>query len=453
MIKTYAEALDWIHGRTHFGVRPGLSRIRYLLKQLGNPQDELKTIHVAGTNGKGSTVTYLQEMFLAKKMKVGTFTSPYIILFNERISINGEPISNEELIQLVNKVIPIINEMDATDSELHGITEFEVITAMMFDYFLKEEVDVAVVEVGLGGLLDCTNVIKIPVVSGIITIGLDHIDILGDTIEEIATQKAGIIKKNCPVVTGNIPQEAMVVIQNRAKDKQAKLYRFNEEYQVQLEGNQGDFIFRNETAILESLHTSLTGRHQIDNAALAIQLFQVYMEKEKIVYTQNQIKEGLERAFIAGRMETLSESPLVIIDGAHNVPAIYKLKENISSSFIGNQFKNKKLKIIFAAIDTKDIVGMLTLLEDIPNSELILTSFYNDKARPVKELAKLASVVHQVYPNWEEAVFKTLSEVKEDEALLITGSLYFISDVRKKFSQTSIYFKEKRTKEFAIDVL
>ncbi|MCA9764826.1 MAG: bifunctional folylpolyglutamate synthase/dihydrofolate synthase [Carnobacterium sp.] len=453
MVETYTEALDWIHGRTHFGVRPGLSRVNYLLKQLGNPQDQLKIIHVAGTNGKGSTVTYLQELFLAKKMKVGTYTSPYIVMFNERISINGKPISNEELIQLVNKVQPIVQRMDETTTELQGITEFEVITAMMFDYFLAENVEVAVIEVGLGGLLDCTNVIHTPVVSGITTIGLDHIDILGNTLEEIARQKAGIIKKNCPVVTGNISPAAMTVIQKIAKEKKATLYRFNEEYHVQGENRFGDFIFRNQLASLDSLHTPLMGKHQIDNAALAIQLFQVYMIQEKLTYTKELIQEGLERAFIAGRMETISDNPLIIIDGAHNVPAVHKLKETIHSTVIENNVDIKKINILFAAIDTKDSLGMISILEDIPNSELILTSFQNDKACSVDELMTLSGLTHKVYLDWQEAMTHIVVGMKADEALLITGSLYFISDVRKKLIETPIVSIEKKIKELAIDVL
>lgn len=191
-------SIDWIHSRLKFGIKPGLSRIVYLLEQLGNPQNKFKTVHVAGTNGKGSTVTFLSNILQQYGLQVGTFTSPYIEIFNERIAINGRYISDEDLNRIVGVIKPIVLKMDE-DVDLVNITEFEILTAIGYYYFADQAVDIALIEVGLGGLYDSTNVIT-PLVSAITTIGMDHQDILGDTLAKIASEKAGIIKSGVPVV-------------------------------------------------------------------------------------------------------------------------------------------------------------------------------------------------------------------------------------------------------------
>ncbi len=207
---TEKEAIDWIHSRLKFGSRPGLDRIEAILSALGNPEKKVRMIHIAGTNGKGSTVSYLKHLLMQTGLTVGTFTSPYIECFNERIAINQQMIQAEQLADLTWRVKAVVEKLDE-DSHLSGATEFEILTAMGFLYFYEQQVDVAIIEVGLGGLLDCTNVIT-PDLVGITTIGLDHQDILGETLEEIAFQKAGIIKDKVPVVCGNIETAAMSVI-------------------------------------------------------------------------------------------------------------------------------------------------------------------------------------------------------------------------------------------------
>ena len=192
-------AIEWIHSRLPFGTRPGLERVQALLALVDHPEASVPTIHIAGTNGKGSTVNYLMEMIKETGLTVGTYTSPYIESFNERIAIDGRPIADEALVSLVDKYQPLVAQLDE-DEAVKGITEFETLTAMALDYFREQAVDVAIIEVGLGGLLDSTNVVQ-PLLCGITTIGLDHTDILGDTLEKIAAQKAGIIKPNIPVVT------------------------------------------------------------------------------------------------------------------------------------------------------------------------------------------------------------------------------------------------------------
>ncbi|MDN6626233.1 MAG: bifunctional folylpolyglutamate synthase/dihydrofolate synthase, partial [Pisciglobus halotolerans] len=222
-METYDEALKWIHGIQAFGKKPGLKRMEWMMEKLEHPEKKLSIIHVTGTNGKGSTVAFIRHLLESQGKIVGTFTSPYIEIFNERISVNGEPISNEEILKLANKIYPLTKELEKT--ALGGPSEFEVITTMMLYYFSKEPIDVAVIEVGIGGLLDSTNVVT-PEVSVITTIGMDHMVLLGNTLSDIATQKAGIIKPKIPVVTGNIREESLKIIQQKADETKSILYKY-----------------------------------------------------------------------------------------------------------------------------------------------------------------------------------------------------------------------------------
>ncbi|MCL2113995.1 MAG: bifunctional folylpolyglutamate synthase/dihydrofolate synthase [Streptococcaceae bacterium] len=417
------EAVEWIHSRLKFNIRPGLSRVAALLKLLGNPENELSMIHIAGTNGKGSTVAFTRSIFMQAGFKVASFTSPFIETFGERMSINAQPIPDDKLVYYVKLIKPLVEQLDA-DEQLSGITEFEIITAMAFRYFADESVDIAVIEVGLGGLLDSTNVIT-PVVSGITTIGLDHIDILGSTLEEIAAQKAGIIKPGIPVVTGNIVHEALQVILETARKNVARLYQFKYDYRVELEKNE-HFDFCSAGQIIEDIEKSLTGLHQVENAAMAIELSLVYADKVGISLTVQQIREGIKKAYWPARMEKLGEKPLVLLDGAHNVHAMERLLQNLKTEFCG-----KKITIIFSAINTKDIAQMVKMLQTVENSRLILTTFDYPKALHLEDFRYLEDDDVELAPSWQLALVRMKKMLKEDEVLLITGSLYFSSQVRE----------------------
>lgn len=424
---TYMEALEWIHSRLPFGSRPGLERINALLDKLDHPQNKIKTVHVGGTNGKGSTVTFLRCLLEEAGLKVGTFTSPYITAFNERIAINNQPIPDEQLVALVERFQPLVAELDGTP-EISGATEFEIITAMMFEYFYQEEVDVAIVEVGLGGTFDCTNVIT-PLISGITTIGLDHMDILGDSLPEIAEQKAGIIKAGCPIVTGNIPIEALEVLVADAKAKDSPIAQYQVDYQLAnrrslgIEGELFDFVghdFR-----LKAVRIPLIGQHQRDNAGLALELFRQL--GPKLGYQPNLIDchGALLKAEWAGRMETISESPLVLIDGAHNEPAVQVLVDNLTL-----EFPNRQIYTVFAAIKPKAVEKMLQLLLTVPEMHLYLTTFDYPKAYDLADypVAGLADI--ELIEDWKIALVELKDRLKSDDVLLVTGSLYFISQVR-----------------------
>ncbi|GHU39741.1 tetrahydrofolate synthase [Bacilli bacterium] len=388
-------SIDWIHSRLKFGIKPGLSRIIYLLEQLGNPQNKIKTVHVAGTNGKGSTVTFLSNILQQHGLAVGTFTSPYIEIFNERIAINGHFISDEDLDRIVGVIKPLVLQMDE-NPDLANITEFEILTAIGFYYFADQAVDIALIEVGLGGLYDSTNVI-VPLVSAITTIGLDHQYILGDTLGQIAREKAGIIKADVPVVVGNrmgVPTEAYEVIAAVAHEKKAPIYHPEAD---------------------QTFDLNLHGQYQQDNAAMAVKLFEVLAEKLNLTVAPEKIKKGLKQAFWPARMEELKG---FILDGAHNLPAIKRLVAEFDGS--------KKVHILFSALQRKDFHEMIALLQTIPNVDLALTTFDYPKTIVSADVADISDVTW--LEDWREFV---ITPKHDKEIYLLTGSLYFMSQVRE----------------------
>ncbi len=419
---TIETALEWIHSRLKFNIRPGLTRIEALLKLLGNPEKELSMIHVAGTNGKGSTVAFTRGILEQLDLTVATFTSPFIATFGERMAINGHPIPDDKLIMYVEQLKPFVEEMDK-DESLTGITEFEIITALAFRYFADEHVDVALIEVGLGGLLDSTNVIQ-PVATAITTIGMDHMDILGDTLEKIAAQKAGIIKPNTPLVTGKIADEALAVIAQTAQKNQAQHYQYGIDYQVEILENER-FNYKDDEIHLLNLEKALLGLHQIDNAGLAVKLTMVYAQKVGLSLSEEAIRKGLKRTFWPARMEEISRAPLTLLDGAHNVHAMQRLLENLK-----NEFSGRKITILFSALVTKDITEMIKMLQTVDNSELILTTFDYPKALKLEDFTYLKKENVALAEDWKSTYSALKANLQKDDVLLMTGSLYFMSQIR-----------------------
>lgn len=419
---TIETALEWIHSRLKFNIRPGLTRIEALLELLGNPEKELSMLHIAGTNGKGSTVAFTRGILEQLGLNVATFTSPFISSFGERMSINGHPIPDEKLIMYVEQLKPLVEAMDKKE-KLAGITEFEIITALAFRYFADEKVDVALIEVGLGGLLDSTNVIQ-PVATAITTIGMDHMDILGDTLEKIAAQKAGIIKPNTPLVTGKIADEALAIIAQTAQKNQAQHYQYSIDYQVDILENER-FNYKDDEIHLLNLEKSLLGLHQIDNAALAVKLTMIYAHEVRLSLSEEAIREGLRKTFWPARMEEISQEPLTILDGAHNVHAIQRLLENLK-----NEFSGRKITILFSALITKDITEMIKMLQTVDNSKLILTTFDYPKALKLEDFAHLEKENVMLAEDWKSTYTALKANLKEEDVLLMTGSLYFMSQIR-----------------------
>ena len=428
MWKTYEEALNWIHGIRTFGKKPGLKRMEWMMKRLGHPEKNTPAIHVAGTNGKGSTVTFIRNMLEEHGLVVGTFTSPFIEVFNERISVNGEPIEDNEIVRLANKIYPLAQELEQT--ELGGPSEFEVITAMMFTYFGEGHADVAVIEVGLGGLYDSTNIV-LPEVSVITTIGMDHMAILGDTLPKIARQKAGIIKPAIPVVTGNIPHEALEEIKRLALECQSPLYQYATDFWIAdwhtLPTWGEQFTFEDDVLRLRTIQVSMLGKHQVENAAAAIKAVELYAERKQLILKHEALLRGLKRAFWPGRMEKISDEPIIVLDGAHNEPGVERLVETIK-----NDFPEQEVRILFSAVVNKDIQQMVDLIQSLPNVQLSLTTFDSPKAATSEDLGLYIRSGITYYEKWQAGLLSELETMGEGGILFITGSLYFISEVRRE---------------------
>lgn len=299
VIHTYEEAINWIYSRLKFGIKPGLERMQWMLEELGNPERHIKCVHLAGTNGKGSTLTYMRYMLEGAKYKVGSFTSPYIETFNERISVNGIPIADEEIAELVNMVKPVVEKLDETD--LGEATEFEIITVMAIYYFGKVNFcDVVLFETGLGGRFDSTNVIH-PVLTIITNIGHDHMHILGDTLGEIAYEKAGIIKSGVPVITGVKNEEALQVIQKVAKENHASLYELGKQFTTLHKHSNKDgehFDFDCPFASFENVRISMKGIHQVGNAALALMAVMYLKTYLSFLINEEEMKGWLTRSIL-----------------------------------------------------------------------------------------------------------------------------------------------------------
>lgn len=409
----YQEALDWIHGQLKFGIKPGLERMAWMLEELGNPQDNLKAVHIVGTNGKGSTVNALQTIFSQAGYEVGTFTSPYIIDFKERISINGQMISEENLLGLVERVKPVVERLPkATEHE--NATEFEIITVLMFLYFGQvHPVDIAFIEAGMGGLHDSTNLFS-PLAVICPSIGLDHQAVLGNTHAEIATEKAGVLKNGASFIYATDRTDVRDVFKQKANEEGSKTYELGKDFTAEGSSHSFDFIYKEQR--LEGIALAMAGQHQVANASLAI-MASLLLQKDYPKVTPELIKDALAHASWLGRTEFLM--PNLMIDGAHNNESVKVLIDLLRS-----EYADKDIELLFAAIDTKPIDSMLAQLESV--GDLTVTSF--EYPNSVK-LDKYPVTYKQVsdFQTWiEEHV-----TANDDKLYVITGSLYFISQVRK----------------------
>lgn len=420
------ETNQWIaHYRTdqpHFG----LERMVELLALRGNPHLKLKVIHIGGTNGKGSTIAFLKNMLEKMGLRVGVFSSPYLIHYTDQIAINGESIPEARLEVLMSEYRSLLEGEYA--QTLQGTTEFEIITAIAYDYFASEQVDVAIMEVGMGGLLDSTNVCQ-PILTGITTIGLDHVALLGDTLEAIAEQKAGIIKPRVPLVTGNIVPEALAVIDQIAVVKQAPRLFYGDAYQVSYHESiiTGEVFDYTSSVRQGRFQTGLLGLHQIENAGMALTLLDAYcQETGRELASNNIVAQALEETSWPGRFEVVPRSSLMILDGAHNPHAIKALLATLEERFV-----DYHKEILFTCIKTKALEDMLDLLETLPDTELTLTHFDDGRATDEEVLKKAADSRNLNYQSWQAFLDQNMLDDEEKKTVrIITGSLYFLSQVR-----------------------
>ncbi len=424
---TYNQALEFIHSVEWLGSRPGLSRTEELLSRLGNPEKEMKFVHVAGTNGKGSTCSMISSILRAAGYKVGLYTSPYIVHFNERMCINGEPISDSELAELVEIIKPIAESMEDKP------TEFEIITALAFMYFKRHNCDIVVLEVGMGGRLDSTNVIQKPVVSVITGVAIDHTSVLGNTVEDIAFEKAGIIKNGRPVVYGGRDDNAFAVIEEKAKKCSSEVVRTNLSLMKAISADVSGTVF--DYCEYKRFKLSLCGKYQLDNVATVLETIGV-LNKNGFDVDVDAIKEGLVNARWRARFELLAQNPVVVFDGSHNIQGVTAAAESIKEFFVKDE--KSKVVLLMGVLADKDYRDMVEILAPLAKRVFTVTP-PSPRALESFELAKVFDgfgVQAEGCNSIQEGVASAYNFAKEGNTpLVMLGSLYMYGEVYDSFKK------------------
>lgn len=422
----YEEAMKYITEVGNFGSNYGLERTYKLLEHLGNPERDLKLIHIAGTNGKGSTTSMITEILMGEGYKVGMYTSPFIEEFEERIQINRNNIPKESLAILMDEIKVAVDKV--IEAGYNHPTEFEIITVLMLLYFKKENIDFGVIEVGLGGTLDSTNVIK-PIIQVITSISFDHTNLLGNTLEKIAREKAGIIKMGIPTVIYPQQEEVLKVIKNKCFEMDSELYIANNENLkfkniVNLDKPYQLLKYNNEIDIL----LPLLGEHQIINLSVAMQAIEVLNNKNIIDISIANIVKSIKNVSWKGRLEVLSNNPYVVIDGAHNIQGIKTLSRNIK-----NYFKYENLYLILGILADKDVEEMIKIITPMAKKVYSVTpnSIRGELAESLKDEVSKFNKNCKAFDKYEEAYLEALNDASEKDLILASGSLYMIGDMRK----------------------
>jgi dihydrofolate synthase/folylpolyglutamate synthase len=429
---TYQDALDFIKNLTKFGINLGLGRMRTLLQRMGEPQAGLRFIHIGGTNGKGSTTAILQAILKQAGFRAGMFTSPHLHDYRERIRINDALISQQDVVKGIARIKPVLLQM--VDEGMEHPTEFEVCTALGLCYFAEKKPDFVLLEVGLGGEIDSTNVVT-PLVSVLTSIGMDHMDYLGKTLTEIAKVKAGIIKPGIPVVTSADKPEALRVIEQSAREKGSALLKVGTEVTWEkARGERNVFSYRGIRHSYDGLALSLLGEHQLTNAATALAVCEVLEELGHLKLEETVIRQGLENVRWPGRLELVPGNPKILLDGAHNVDgmetlirALYQYKDGL--------LQRKRLWLCLGILQDKEVKKIIDLIAPLAD-EIIVTKPDSPRAGDWRAVARLAEKylnparVHAIEAP-AEAVEEGLKRMGPDDLLCVTGSLYMISVVRK----------------------
>lgn len=421
-------AVEKIGEFNKFGSVLGLERVQELLRRLGNPQKDLKIIHVAGTNGKGSVCRYIYHVLREAGYNTGIYSSPYLEVFNERIEFNGEYIPDSYLDKYADQVSKIAREM--CDEGLLSPTEFDVVTAIGFMYFAEKKADYVLLEVGLGGIGDSTNVIEKPVATVITSVSMDHMDRLGDTIEQIANEKAGIIKQGVPVISGVTDERAKAVVKNKALEKNAQFIDATlNQVEIVEENLKGTIVnCKIQDEQIDGLKVSMVGLHQVRNSVVALTTLEELIKNGIITINIDQIKNGIARAKNPGRFEVVSTEPLIILDGAHNEDGVKNFVETVK-----HDLKDKKLLTVAGMLKDKDYNSMLNSFKEL-NSDFIATEPANPRKLDKENLADMMSekglnVIASKMP--KEAVKHVNNVAGDYDAILFVGSLYLIGEIRR----------------------
>lgn len=425
----YKEALEVLTGMSKFGINLGMGRIKSLLEQLGNPQESLKFIHIGGTNGKGSTAAMLTSILREAGYKVGLYTSPHLVSYTERITVNLQPIPETQFAGIMAEIVSVYNQVHRETGD--SPTEFEALTALALLYFARSGADVVVLEVGLGGDLDSTNIITSSLVTIITNVSIDHTNYLGENARLIAEKKSGIIKQGCPVITASTDEDVLEVLQSRAMTLMAPFYQIREEVSGESvdESLQGQ-LFRLRTGKVDYgvLRIPLLGEHQISNAALAVFAAQILQEKGWHI-SKEQIRSGLAGTRWPGRLEAVSRDPLVILDGAHNAAGMEALGKWLRKS----RSKYKKVILVIGMLDDKERERSIEFIKPLVNQVIVTRphSIRTEKWQLLADVFRDGGCTVSVVEDIQGALSKGLSASCPGDMLLVTGSLYLIGDVRE----------------------
>ena len=426
-MKTYSEAIQYLYNSRPYGkIKYGLFRIRELLERLGNPQESYPIVHITGTNGKGSVASIVRTLFTSHGLKAGLNISPHITTFRERIQVDGEYISEDAVSRILESMEPALKKMDEKGEE-YAPSFFEVVTAMSFLYFKQLACDIVVLEVGLGGRFDASNVISSSIVSVITSVGLDHTGILGDSEEKIAVEKSGIIKVNSPVVSGITRPAIRRVVSETAKSMGSPTFFIGKDFnaygrEYKLDSNVFDYEGTN---VYYDLITNLNGEHQVANAAVALKTFETAFDRVGKSVDENRLRKTLKNVIWPGRFEVFSVlSKTVILDGAHNPDASRILRKTVERYFAG-----EKLTLLFGSLDDKDYESNIRTLSSITD-RVVVCRVPNHRSLHPEEVANTwRRYCDQVsFVDSHEAALETV--LQTSEKILVCGSLYLVSATR-----------------------
>ena len=415
----YDKALSYLYDLQKYGIKFGLSSTSNLLARLGNPHKNLKGVHVAGTNGKGSTAAMLSAVLTRIGIQVGLYTSPHLVRFNERFRINDQDVGDCGIMDVFLRVKDVVDEREPP-------TFFEMTTAMALCLFAERGVDWAILEVGMGGRLDATNVIQ-PQITIINNVAFDHQEFLGFTLGRIAREKAGIIKQGVPLITAVKQPVALAVIKERCSALAAPCYRVGQQIKVRSRGK-GRFSYRGLKWRLDNLQLPLAGRHQLLNAATALGALEVLKEMGRLHLTTEQVQEGLSKTRWPGRLEWFSEHPPVLLDGAHNNAGIVSLRKALQE-----EYTYKRLIIVLGIMADKDLWGMLHRLAPLADHIILTRPRYERAAEPesLREMAGEFANRTELIRSVRQALERAMTMATSEDLVVVTGSLYFIGEVKE----------------------
>jgi dihydrofolate synthase/folylpolyglutamate synthase len=425
----FQETIEYLFGLQKHGIKFGLANSLLLMERMGDPHRRFRSVHIAGTNGKGSTAAFLDRMLRESGLRVGLYTSPHLVSFTERIRINGVPVTEERVVELAARVREVASSLPSPDGRGTVLpTFFEVTTAMAFTCFAEEGVDMAVVETGMGGRLDSTNVIT-PLVSVITNIDLEHTEFLGTTLPEIAAEKAGIVKQGVPVVTGAVQPDVVAVLEAEAGRRSAPLYRMPIDFRADRisDGQPLTFSYHGISTGYDGLRIGMAGRHQVQNASLALAAAEC-LAGSGIAIPEDAVRSGLERAAWPGRLERVAEGPDIYLDGAHNPASASVLADALRELKQGH----RRLVLVLGILGDKDRRGIIERLVPLADRVVVTKPNYA-RAMDVAALAREVGALHHAVSEAAD-VGAALALAREgaarDDLIVVTGSLYTVGDAR-----------------------